>query len=69
MEWIKCIDRMPPIDEKVLVYQKGGVHGGCEIDIEYLMDDHFWSDQGVFSTITHWMPLPNKPESYSENLL
>lgn len=60
-EWIKCSDRMPPPNERVLVYEARGVHGGNPIDIEYLFADGFWSDQGIHSGITHWVPLPKLP--------
>lgn len=61
-EWIRVDDRLPENGEDVLVYQKGGVHGGRDMDIEYLQGDGYWSDQGLFSGITHWMPLPKPPE-------
>lgn len=60
--WIKCSERMPEINERVLVYQEEGVHGGNPIDIEYRECRDFWSDQGIFSGITHWMPLPQTPK-------
>lgn len=61
MEWISVKDEMPNVDQRVLVYQKDGVHGGHPIDIEYLLCDGFWKDQGLYSGITHWMPLPKPP--------
>ncbi len=61
-EWIKCSDRMPEFAERVLVYAKDGVHGGNEIDIEYLFYEGVWKDQGLFCTITHWMSLPQPPK-------
>lgn len=62
MNWISVKDRLPEKNQNVLVYQKGGVHGGNEIDIEYLQGDGFWADQGIMSEISHWMPLPEKPK-------
>lgn len=62
MSWIKVTDRLPEIDQRVLVFDKYGVHGGCQIDIEYRYDQDFWEGQGVHSSITHWMPLPLPPE-------
>lgn len=60
-KWISVKERWPNVDERVLVYQKDGVHGGQPIDIEYLLCDGFWKDQGLISGITHWMPLPEPP--------
>jgi len=62
MEWISVNDKMPNIDQRVLVFDKNGVHGGNPLDIEYLLCDGSWSDQGLFSGITHWMPLPDEPK-------
>lgn len=62
MKWIKCSDRLPIVGQWVLVYQKGGVHGGIEVDTERLIYPNVWSDQGAISQITHWMPLPKPPE-------
>ena len=61
-KWIKVTDRLPPIGQRVLVYQKDGVHGGNEIDIEERICCDFWRDQGLFCGITHWMPLPTPPK-------
>lgn len=59
--WISVKDRLPPIGLRVLVYACHGVHGGDIIDIEYRVDDTFWSEDGVYSSITHWMSLPEAP--------
>ena len=59
--WIKCSERLPEINQRVLVYQNDGVHGGNEIDIDYRTEDHFWNEQGCHCDITHWMPLPELP--------
>lgn len=62
MQWINVKDKLPDIGQRVLVYQKDGVQGGNEIDIEYRQCEDFWSDQGIISGITHWMPLPEIPK-------
>ena len=59
--WIDVEDYFPKINQRVLVYSKEGVHGGNEIEIEYLEDEETWSNQGIVSNITHWMILPNIP--------
>jgi hypothetical protein len=61
-EWIPIERGFPEINQRVLVYAKHGVHGGNEIDIEYRMDSEYWSEQGCFCTISHWMPLPQPPK-------
>lgn len=60
-EWISVKDRLPMLNEYVLVYAKRGVQGGMQIDIEYLCGDMRWSGDSVFSEITHWIPLPKPP--------
>lgn len=76
MKWIKCSDRMPDLYQWVLVCDspKGTGEPRC-IDIyrwdgekwDYISDDT--SNSPTFSDIlycmsevTHWMPLPEKPE-------
>lgn len=63
MEWVSVKEKLPKIGQRVLVYQKDGVHGGNSIDIEYRMCEDFWSEQGIHSDITHWMPLPTPPKA------
>lgn len=60
-EWIKVKDRMPEINQRVLVFDVDGVHGGNPIDIDYRCDEEFWNDGGIYSSITHWMKLPEVP--------
>ena len=73
MEWIKVEDQFPPIGQRVLVYQKGGVFGGNEIDITYRTYEYYdqerpinnriaWHDQGISNDIYFWMPLPQPPK-------
>jgi len=61
-DWISVEDRLPTPYENVLVYAKNGVYGGNPIDIEFIFPEGNWNDQGIFCTITHWMPLPKPPE-------
>lgn len=62
MEWIRITERMPEIGQRVLVFEKDGVHGGNPIDIEYRDYCGNWEGQGIISGITHWMPLPEPPQ-------
>ncbi len=67
MTWINVKEKLPKINQRVLVYQKDGVHGGYPIDIEYRDSLDFWSDQGIYSEITHWMPLPEAPKEMTDD--
>lgn len=74
-EWIKCSDRMPPDGEYVLAWEKwsevpfiGEYSRGCWGVSKEHYDCHAGWDGGVVvasvtdSLVTHWMPLPAKPE-------
>ena len=67
-EWIDVKDRLPKINEEVLVFLSRG-----KIEIRFRLNEYYadggdlynriaWSDQGVFNDVTHWMPLPEPPK-------
>lgn len=65
MEWISVKDRLPSIDENVLVYDN------CfkDVSIGYISDflnyRKTWitdCGESVSDTVTHWMPLPEPPK-------
>lgn len=66
-EWISVADRLPTVDEEVLMYAElGSMVVGA---YKHIGNMHFWvySDGDDFygfvgDEITHWMPLPNRPE-------
>ena len=67
MDWIKISDRLPKLDESVLVYFTGGWHCIADLgnDSEY---GYGWSfgSEGEFCRVeaaSHWMPLPEPPKS------
>lgn len=63
MDWISIEESGYPEDDvRVLVYDVRGVDGGQQIDIEY-REGEFWHEGGVYSSITHWMPLPSPPKT------
>lgn len=65
MRWISVDEALPEEGERVLTYNpKCGE--GCCVDIDYRFDKDFWESQGVFSEITHWMPLPKPPKIIKE---
>lgn len=55
-EWISVKDRLPSIGEDVLVYDGEWFH------VDYLNNSDS-VDWGRCFDVTHWMPLPNAPES------
>ena len=56
-EWVSVKDRMPPEDEAVLAWNKEGFP---MIDV---WSGKMWGFAGMVDEISHWMPLPEKPES------
>lgn len=70
MNWIKCSDRLPEDDKTVLAYIKNeGIYFG-NFSIKGFSDDTFGfyaattgSSEWFYDIdlITHWMPLPEKP--------
>lgn len=56
-EWISVKDRMPPEDEAVLAWNKEGFP---MIDV---WSGKMWGYAWTVDEISHWMPLPEKPES------
>lgn len=60
-EWISVKDRLPELYMDVLVFAKGGI-----IDVDCLEHIMSWGEDGFCKygyNVTHWMPLPQKPES------
>lgn len=52
--WVRCEDRLPPIDVSVLVYEPGRpVQKTCRDQYDWLLPHA--------SNVTHWMPLPLPP--------
>ena len=69
MEWIACVDAMPPWDEEVLVWVDG--HRGPSWRnnhalVAYLTGfGHFAEERHggeILIRVTHWMPLPEPPD-------
>lgn len=56
-EWISVKDKMPPEDEAVLAWNKEGFP---MIDV---WSGKMWGYAWTVDEISHWMPLPEKPES------
>jgi hypothetical protein len=70
MQWVCCVDTMPPKDTQVLACGpgRGDMIGGVNMDIG-VWDGKCWWDEGGTEmtwrdpTFTHWMPLPDPPRS------
>ena len=59
-EWISVKDRLPKIDEEVLVCFTDGFNQ-IKFGVAWTISIDGWS--GYFGgNITHWMPLPEPPE-------
>lgn len=64
-EWILCSERLPEIDEDVLIYYP--LWKDSPIQVAHLQHDGilFESSDGEFnfkaSAVTHWMPIPDPP--------
>jgi len=63
-EWIKCSERLPEKDQRVLYYfMVVGIHAGrfkygtCQGDALFASAAGFLSGD-----VTHWMPLPEAPK-------
>ena len=56
--WISVTDRLPDEDAWVLTLQTNGemVVNARSFDDRWCCDEH-----GFIPTVTHWMPLPDKP--------
>lgn len=62
-EWIKCSDRLPPLNTKVLVLENS-----TDIDFGTRMfedDDMFFVCHSTSYDVTHWAELPQPPEEDS----
>lgn len=66
MNWIKCSERLPEVDERVLIATPELVLLGDRVPDEGSPKGWYWFDGFGFwyddSRITHWMPLPPLPE-------
>ena len=66
VDWINIDDRLPELNELVLIYQTG--LGYYEMQAGYLTDDldgFYISDDDTFISledVTHWMPSPAPPK-------
>lgn len=77
MDWISVKDKLPQLDEEVLVYVNGVSHnsGNYEtVSLSYLTQyygENFeaegieWScKMSCLETVTHWIPLPPPPKNH-----
>ena len=65
MEWISVKDKMPRINEVVLVYDKFIEDVSIGYISEFLGERTVWIidyGESVSDTVTHWMPLPEPPK-------
>jgi Protein of unknown function (DUF551) len=75
MNWISVKDKLPEENQRVLTYNSNIEEirtaylekAGCKVDYSIYTEDDLWvSENHIFKAlrgyITHWMPLPEKPE-------
>lgn len=63
-EWIKCSERMPELDKRVLLYfgsYGGHIEDGCIGDDGDGPYHYFFDGDSLQQEPTHWMPLPEPP--------
>lgn len=63
VEWISVKDRLPERLEQVLIYSERGIEFAyllINLDV-FMINNTIRSDKN-FVKITHWMPLPNRPQ-------
>lgn len=58
--WISVNDRLPELYVDVLVFTKGGTIVIDYLDVDAMVYENFHNH---WNYVTHWMPLPQKPES------
>ena len=60
MEWISIKDRLPETDKEVICADFSGSFGGLKFNGMIFQ----WPEgTKCYAPITHWMPLPNPPQS------
>ena len=59
-EWVSTMDRLPELYVDVLIFTEGGT-----IAVDHLERIMSWGEDfyNYGQNVTHWMPLPEKPES------
>lgn len=69
MEWISVNDRLPEIDQNVLLFTDSGIIEGCRIDSKYgewnfisLLAHGCGCCSSDEDIVTYWMPLPEPPK-------
>jgi hypothetical protein len=69
MKWIKCSEKMPDIDEKIVFFINTKKYCFTGIEMGFL-DKSIESDELIFRSceyrfnseeVTHWMPVPEPP--------
>ena len=57
--WIPVTERLPEDDDDVLIMSSGSINMGY-----YSVCNEYWADyiNGYYDDVTHWMPLPERPE-------
>jgi len=62
MKWIKTKDQLPENGQDVIFWKDGSVWMGFYDTISSQIGDFYCLDDMIVGGVTHWMPLPPKPE-------
>lgn len=73
--WIRVVDKMPPIGESVLIYRRFAIRHGVDVTNNQFIEQQIdWITNGIWDgkqwtydgyptyDVTHWMPLPEPPK-------
>jgi hypothetical protein len=61
-EWIKCSERMPEPNMKILAHSKRCKHFFAVRKNRVRLPWEFVDGDTCYEKITHWMPLPEPPQ-------
>ena len=69
-EWIPCREVLPEQDKKYITYAEttkycthNEIYDDGRINILYFDGKEWYDDECIYYNVTHWMPLPEPPES------
>lgn len=64
MEWIKCSEKMPELNQDVLIYDSENKHVFSGVLRKRHKEEDFYDNRWGYPTsnITHWTNLPQPPK-------
>lgn len=61
--WIKVSYQLPPDNKKVIVWVDRFGYYPDYIDCAHRQDGKWNQHEGIYQSITHWHPMPDKPSA------